>query len=54
VFDETKSRIKSCYNLCGVIELVDELRFRSHTEKHELSHMYEETIKNLGNAGRNG
>jgi type I restriction enzyme M protein len=37
-----------------VIELVDELRFRSQTEKHELSHLYEAKIKNMGNAGRNG
>src|SRR5229473_3078733 len=32
----------------------DELRFRSQTEKHELSHLYEAKIKNMGNAGRNG
>jgi type I restriction enzyme M protein len=30
------------------------LRFRSQTEKHELSHLYENKIKNMGNAGRNG
>jgi type I restriction enzyme M protein len=30
------------------------LRFRSQTEKHELSHLYEAKIKNMGNAGRNG
>jgi hypothetical protein len=33
---------------------IDELRFRSQTEKHELSHQYEAKIKNMGNAGRNG
>jgi type I restriction enzyme M protein len=33
---------------------VDELRFRAQTEKHELSHLYEAKIKNMGNAGRNG
>ena len=33
---------------------VDELRFRSQTEKHELSALYEEKIKRMGNAGRNG
>ena len=33
---------------------MDELRFRSQTEKHELSHLYEAKIKNMGNAGRNG
>src|SRR5260370_9952857 len=33
---------------------MDELRFRSQKEKHELSHLYEAKIKNMGNAGRNG
>jgi type I restriction enzyme M protein len=33
---------------------IDELRFRSQKEKHELSHLYEAKIKNMGNAGRNG
>jgi type I restriction enzyme M protein len=28
--------------------------FRSQAEKHELSHLYEAKIKNMGNAGRNG
>jgi type I restriction enzyme M protein len=54
VFGEIKNRIQSGYNLRDVIELVDELRFRSQTEKHELSHLYETKIKNMGNAGRNG
>ena len=30
------------------------MRFRSQTEKHELSTLYEEKIKHMGNAGRNG
>ena len=34
--------------------VIDELRFRSHAEKHEMSHLYEDKIKNMGNAGRNG
>jgi|SRR5450432_2675457 hypothetical protein len=38
----------------GQIDHIDELRFRSQTEKHELSHLYEAKIGNLGNAGRNG
>jgi type I restriction enzyme M protein len=33
---------------------MDSLRFRSQKEKHELSHLYEVKIKNMGNAGRNG
>jgi type I restriction enzyme M protein len=54
VFGEIKNKIQSGYNLRDVIELVDELRFRSQTERHELSHLYEAKIRNMGNAGRNG
>jgi type I restriction enzyme M protein len=54
VFSEIKNRIQSGYNLRDVIERVDELRFRAQAEKHELSHLYEAKIKNMGNAGRNG
>ncbi len=54
VFSEIKNKIQSGYNLRDVIERVDELRFGSQTEKHELSHLYEAKIKNMGNAGRNG
>ena len=46
--------MQSGYNLRDVIDLIDELRLRSQTEKHELSHLYEAKIKNMGNAGRNG
>ena len=45
---------QSGYNLREIIDHIDELRFRSQTEKHELSHLYEAKIKNMGNAGRNG
>ena len=54
VFSEIQNKVQSGYNLRDVIDLVDELRFRSQTEKHELSHLYEAKIKNMGNAGRNG
>ena len=54
IFSELKNRIQSGYNLREVINLIDELRFRTHAEKHEMSHLYEGKIKNMGNAGRNG
>jgi type I restriction enzyme M protein len=54
VFSEIKNKIQSGYNLRDVIEHVDELRFGAQAEKHELSHLYEAKIKNMGNAGRNG
>jgi type I restriction enzyme M protein len=54
IFSEIKNRIQSGYNLREVINLIDQLRFRTHSEKHEMSHLYEGKIKNMGNAGRNG
>jgi type I restriction enzyme M protein len=54
IFSEIKNRIQSGYNLREVINRIDELRFRTHAEKHEMSHLYEDKIKNMGNAGRNG
>jgi type I restriction enzyme M protein len=54
IFAEIKNRIQSGYNLRDIIDHIDELRFGSQVEKHELSHLYEAKIKNMGNAGRNG
>jgi len=54
IFSELKNRIHSGYNLREILNLIDGLRFRSKKEKHELSHLYEAKIKNMGNAGRNG
>jgi type I restriction enzyme M protein len=54
IFAEITNKIRSGYNLREIIDHIDELRFRSQAEKHELSHLYEAKIKNMGNAGRNG
>ena len=54
IFGEIKSKFQSGYNLREVLEIIDTLRFNSQAEKHELSHLYEAKIKNMGNAGRNG
>ena len=54
IFGEIKNKIHSGYSLRDIIEHIDALRFRSQVEKHELSHLYEAKIKNMGNAGRNG
>jgi type I restriction enzyme M protein len=54
IFGEIGNKVRSGYNLRDVIERVDELRFGSSAEKHELSHLYEAKIRNMGNAGRNG
>jgi len=54
IFGEIKNKFQSGYSLRDALELVDQLHFRSQKEKHELSHLYESKIKNMGNAGRNG
>jgi len=54
IFGEIKSKFQSGYSLRDALEYVDKLRFRSQKEKHELSHLYEAKIRNMGNAGRNG
>ena len=54
IFNEIKNRLQSGYNLREVINRIDDLRFRTHAEKHEMSHLYESKIQNMGNAGRNG
>jgi type I restriction enzyme M protein len=54
IFGEIKNKFNSGYSLRDALELIDQLNFRSQEEKHELSHLYETRIKNMGNAGRNG
>jgi type I restriction enzyme M protein len=54
IFGEIRNKISSGYNLREIIDLIDGLQFRSQAEKHELSMLYEEKIKRMGNAGRNG
>lgn len=54
IFSELKNKIQSGYTLRNILDIVDQMRFRSQQEKYELSHLYEAKIKNMGNAGRNG
>jgi type I restriction enzyme M protein len=54
IFGEIRNKFQSGYSLRDALELMDSLHFRSQEEKHELSHLYEAKIKNMGNAGRNG
>ena len=54
IFGEVPNKFQSGYSLRDALELMDQLQFRSQKEKHELSHLYEAKIKNMGNAGRNG
>ena len=54
IFSELKNKIQSGYTLRNILDIVDGLSFQTSEEKHELSHLYEGKIKNMGNAGRNG
>jgi type I restriction enzyme M protein len=54
IFGEIKNKFTSGYSLRDALEYIDALSFNSQKEKHELSHIYETKIKNMGNAGRNG
>lgn len=54
IFSELKNKIQSGHRLREIIDVVDGMHFRTDSEKHELSHLYEAKIKNMGNAGRNG
>lgn len=54
IFSELRNKLQSGYALRDVINKVDELHFLSNDDKHELSSLYEDKIKNMGNAGRNG
>ena len=54
IFGEIKNRFQSGYSLRDVVEEMDQLSFNNQDQKHELSHLYEAKIKNMGNAGRNG
>ena len=54
IFYEVKNKIRSGYNLREILEAADKLPFRTSEDKHELSALYEEKIKAMGNAGRNG
>jgi len=54
IFSEISNKVQSGYNLREILSLADTLPFQSTKDKHELSHLYETKIKNMGNAGRNG
>ena len=54
IFGEVRNKFGNGYMLCDALEKIDELKFGSEEQKHELSDLYETRIKNMGNAGRNG
>ena len=54
IFSELRNKLQSGYALRDVINKVNDLQFLRNKEKLELSSLYEDKIKNMGNAGRNG
>jgi len=54
IFSELKNKLQDGYTLKDMINEVNNLQFRTNEQKHELSALYEEKIKNMGNSGRNG
>lgn len=54
IFTEIKNKISSGYNLRDVIERVDEMKFQTAENRHEMTQLYEDRLHQMGNAGRNG
>ena len=54
IFSEIKNKISSGYNLRDVVEKVAELKFQTAEDQHEMTQIYENRLKQMGNAGRNG
>ena len=54
IFDSIRNKIHTGSNLREIINKIDELRFQSAEEKHEMTVLYESKIQQMGNAGRNG
>jgi type I restriction enzyme M protein len=54
IFSELRNKIQSGYNLRDIIEQVNELKFQTSEDKHEMSALYESRLSRMGNAGRNG
>lgn len=54
IFSEIKNKIQSGYNLRDIIDKIDSLQFQSADDKHEMTVLYEDKIRRMGNAGRNG
>jgi hypothetical protein len=54
IFSEIENKFRSGYSLRDALELVDQRGFRSQEQRHELSALYEDKLRRMGNAGRNG
>ena len=54
IFAQLRSTFTDGYKLHEVISLIDPLNFETEESRHELSALYEERLKAMGNAGRDG
>jgi type I restriction enzyme M protein len=54
IFSEMRNKVNNGFTLRDILTIIDGLEFGSRDDKHELSALYEEKIRNMGNAGRNG
>ena len=54
IYTNIVNKISSGYNLRDVIERVDELQFQTSENRHEMTQIYEDRLRQMGNAGRNG
>jgi len=54
IYSNIVNKISSGYNLRDVIERVEELQFQTSEHRHEMTQIYEDRLRQMGNAGRNG
>ncbi|HHX58423.1 MAG TPA: N-6 DNA methylase [Candidatus Moranbacteria bacterium] len=54
IFSEIANKIQNGHNLREIIDIIDELEFKTQEELDDLSHLYEARLKLLGGAGRSG
>ena len=54
IFSELRNKINSGYNMREIINKIDTLHFQSAEDQHEMSVLYEDKIRRMGNTGRNG
>ena len=54
IFSELHNKIQSGYNLRDILEQVNDLKFQTSEDKHEMTTLYESRLNRMGNAGRNG
>lgn len=52
IFSEIRNKIHNGHNLREIIDIIDGLEFRTKKELHELSHLYEQKLKNMGGEGK--